>query len=402
MKKLAIYLFVLCTINAFSQDTKNDSLTFNKTWNFTLGFNMVDNRGSDKLFSGLSYTEENAFSKLPITAALERRMSKWFGVEARASVNSWDAQTGVIDGQNLSSKEGYYAIDISAKIYLDEAFKFTSEIEWLDFYAMGGFGYFTINDGSFTTNYGMGSSIWFSKRVGLDFNVFLKSTSNSNPLETNHFLYTMGLVVKLPNKKQALKEIIEEEVVVIDSDGDSTPDELDECPNTPGFADNKGCPYFDSDKDGVIDKADYCPQIAGLPENNGCPAKKEVIKVVEMVKEPAEDLVTVAKKIKFESGNYNFTQDTYPSLIDLAKLLIQEPKNIKFKIIGHTDSVGDYKINRELSLRRASAVRNYLVDSGIAKDRIAVVGLGESDPIDNNLTKEGRANNRRVEIIILK
>ena len=401
MKKLAICLFILCSINTFSQDIKKDSLTFDKTWNFKLGFNMVDNRGSDKLFSGLSYPDENAFSRLPLSAAIERRMSKWIGLEAMASVNSWDAQTGVIDGQNLTSKEGYYALDLSAKIYLDEVFKFTSEIEWLDFYALGGVGYFTINNGSFTTNYGMGSSIWFSKRVGLDFNVFLKNAPNSNQFETNHFLYSMGLVVKLNRKEHALEEIVEEEII-IDSDGDSTPDELDACPNTPGFADNKGCPYFDYDKDGVIDKADHCPQIAGLPENNGCPAKKEVTKVVETVKEPAEDLVTVAKKIKFESGNYNFTQDTYPSLIDLVKLLILEPKNLKFKVIGHTDSVGDYKINRELSLKRASAVRNYLVDSGIAKDRIAVVGLGESDPIDNNLTKEGRANNRRVEIIILK
>ena len=152
----------------------------------------------------------------------------------------------------------------------------------------------------------------------------------------------------------------------------------------------------------MVDRADNCPQIKGYPSNNGCPAPPKVVEVVEVPKEPTKDLVTVAKKIQFESGNYNFTQDTYPYLLDLAKILIQEPASTNFKIVGHTDSSGSYEANRTLSVRRASAVRNYLVDSGIDKDRIAIEGLGESEPIDTNLTVEGRANNRRVEIIIIK
>ena len=64
----------------------------------------------------------------------------------------------------------------------------------------------------------------------------------------------------------------------------------------------------------------------------------------------------------------------------------------KFKIVGHTDSRGSYKLNRTLSKTRANAVRNYLVDSGISKDRIETVGLGESEPIDTNLTEKGRSN----------
>ena len=87
---------------------------------------------------------------------------------------------------------------------------------------------------------------------------------------------------------------------------------------------------------------------------------------------------------------------------NLAKRLTQEPTSVRFKVIGHTDSTGSYEANRVLSERRASAVRNYLVDSGIEKSRIDIEGLGESDPIDTNLTVEGRANNRRVEIIIIE
>jgi OOP family OmpA-OmpF porin len=70
-------------------------------------------------------------------------------------------------------------------------------------------------------------------------------------------------------------------------------------------------------------------------------------------------------------------------------------------IIGYTDSTGEPEYNLDLSLRRAQAVREYLVETGVPADKLRVIGRGEADPIAPNTTAEGRAQNRRVEIIVI-
>jgi OOP family OmpA-OmpF porin len=69
--------------------------------------------------------------------------------------------------------------------------------------------------------------------------------------------------------------------------------------------------------------------------------------------------------------------------------------------IGHTDSIGSNAYNQKLSLRRASAVKAYLVSKGIEANRIYTEGKGETQPVADNRTKEGRAKNRRVEIEVV-
>ena len=71
---------------------------------------------------------------------------------------------------------------------------------------------------------------------------------------------------------------------------------------------------------------------------------------------------------------------------------------VDIDVIGHTDSTGDEDYNMGLSVRRAEAVRDYLVSRGIDSSIIDVSGLGETSPISSNATREGRAQNRRVEI----
>lgn len=70
-------------------------------------------------------------------------------------------------------------------------------------------------------------------------------------------------------------------------------------------------------------------------------------------------------------------------------------------IVGHTDNTGDPQYNLDLSRRRAESVRDYLIETGTPPEKLRVVGRGEQDPIASNDTKEGRAQNRRVEIIVL-
>jgi OOP family OmpA-OmpF porin len=89
-----------------------------------------------------------------------------------------------------------------------------------------------------------------------------------------------------------------------------------------------------------------------------------------------------------------------------AKLddLIGKVKDINLEVIiavGHTDSVGSDSYNQRLSVRRAEAVKAYLVSKGIEKNRVYTEGKGEKQPVADNKTSEGRAKNRRVEIEVV-
>jgi len=73
----------------------------------------------------------------------------------------------------------------------------------------------------------------------------------------------------------------------------------------------------------------------------------------------------------------------------------------KVKITGHTDNVGDPDYNVKLSLRRAEAVRDYLISLGLDSKKVEVIGAGETEPVADNSAKEGRAKNRRVEVEVI-
>jgi outer membrane protein OmpA-like peptidoglycan-associated protein len=81
---------------------------------------------------------------------------------------------------------------------------------------------------------------------------------------------------------------------------------------------------------------------------------------------------------------------------------LKENPTAKFTISGHTDSVGNAASNLKLSNGRAAAVKNYLVSNGVAADRLTSNGFGDTQPIDNNTTSKGKANNRRVEVKYVK
>jgi len=81
---------------------------------------------------------------------------------------------------------------------------------------------------------------------------------------------------------------------------------------------------------------------------------------------------------------------------------MKEYPNAKFLIEGHTDSSGSDKLNMRLSAERAESVLNYLESHGIEDGRLTHQGFGEDRPLDSNKTREGRANNRRVEISLNK
>ena len=109
--------------------------------------------------------------------------------------------------------------------------------------------------------------------------------------------------------------------------------------------------------------------------------------------------VDIPADVSFDVGRYAIKPNMRPVLDRLASTLNQHPVTT-VTIIGHTDSTGSDAVNDPLSINRASATRDYLVQRGVSAQRIAVDGRGSRQPVADNSTASGRAMNRRVEIFI--
>ncbi len=109
----------------------------------------------------------------------------------------------------------------------------------------------------------------------------------------------------------------------------------------------------------------------------------------------------VLKGVFFESGKAALTGDSQFTLEKALNALTASPA-VNVLIVGYTDNVGSAVTNQRLSLHRAQAVKSWLVRNGISTKRLTVAGKGSDDPIDDNSTAEGRANNRRIEFRVLK
>ena len=158
--------------------------------------------------------------------------------------------------------------------------------------------------------------------------------------------------------EKVVVEVVEEVVVVkpvpapMDSDGDGVPDDIDQCPNTP--------------KGAVVDA-------------RGC---------------------YVVDKVYFDFDKYNIKPQFNPALDAAAEVLKSNP-SVKMTISGNTDSIGTPEYNMGLSIRRAKAVKAYLVSKGVNADNISVIGYGEDRPADTNATPVGRAMNRRAVLLLM-
>lgn len=107
----------------------------------------------------------------------------------------------------------------------------------------------------------------------------------------------------------------------------------------------------------------------------------------------------IPSDVSFDTGRYDIKPNLRPVLDRFATTLNQNPVTT-VTIIGHTDSTGTDAVNDPLSVNRAASTRNYLVDRGVATNRIVINGRGSHEPIADNNTVEGRAKNRRVEIFV--
>ena len=449
MKHLKIAVLALLLIalnnNVNAQDEENP-------WMLTFGTNFIDvstpSDASDGYFGSYKF-DGNDVNVLPYLSkiSLTRYIGRGFSGELAGSVNKIDRPWGT--GNDVT----FAAVDLNVRYDLNNAFGDTG---WFDpfVYAGGGLNWVGTSDGA-SFNIGAGFNAWITKKVGINFTSGYKSVQTSNDFKM--YQHSVGLtwrfgkndtdgdgirdkddecpeVAGLPEfngcpdtdtdndgvmdccdkcpKTPGLKEFKGcpdtdgdgvpdakdkcPEVAGVkalwgcpDTDGDGTPDKDDACPEVPGPKTNAGCPFKDTDGDGVIDLIDNCVEVPGPASNIGCP-------------EVFVDQVTVdeaAKGINFDTGRSTFRPEV-PAILDNVAEILKRNENLQFRfsVDGHTDSTGSDARNLTLSQDRAKAVKDYLVSKGVDANRLKTQGFGESNPIDANNTKDGRFNNRRVEI----
>jgi len=165
----------------------------------------------------------------------------------------------------------------------------------------------------------------------------------------------------------------------LDSDGDGVIDANDKCPGTPAGrkVNAEGC-ELDSDGDGIVDGSDKCPTVFAKTAD-GCPPP------------------LVLEGVHFDNDKATLRPEAF-AILDKTAVSLKDWGDVNIEVGGHTDSRADDDYNLKLSQRRAETVRDYLISKGIAADRLTAKGYGETKPIADNETEEGRFKNRRVEL----
>jgi len=193
-----------------------------------------------------------------------------------------------------------------------------------------------------------------------------------------------------------------------DDDQDGIDDVDDACRLVPedidGHDDADGCPEdepatppSDRDGDGFLDEDDTCPDAAevvnGVNDDDGCPDEGLFVLT--------GDRVVLDDRVLFQTARAHVQHSARPLLEAVVRMFAAHPQWDRVRIEGHTDERGDAAFNLDLSERRARAVRSVLVAMGLPEERIEVVAFGESRPREVGETEEARAQNRRVELVMI-
>jgi outer membrane protein OmpA-like peptidoglycan-associated protein len=129
-------------------------------------------------------------------------------------------------------------------------------------------------------------------------------------------------------------------------------------------------------------------------------AMADLQKIAAVKQESRGMVITLSGSVLFASNESTLLPAAMVKLNEVADALIKGNPDANITVEGHTDSQGQRQYNMDLGEKRAKAVRDQLVSRGVAQDRIKAVGVGPDRPVADNKTAEGRANNRRVEIIV--
>jgi OOP family OmpA-OmpF porin len=227
---------------------------------------------------------------------------------------------------------------------------------------------------------------WSYASAGVEFSLGSSAKSNLDWVNPLAMMYDELKDPTLRQEVEALKgrvSALEAADLLKDADGDGVADKLDKCPNTEAGikVDGSGCP-LDVDGDGIPDSKDACPTVKGIARLNGCPEFSAAGPVVP---------------IQFEFNSSVLRTSAYSVLDGLGSSLKANTSAV-VQLDGHASAEGTQEYNMTLSRDRANSVKTYLVNAGIASNRVATTAYGESRPIASNATEAGRSQNRRVEI----
>jgi len=137
-------------------------------------------------------------------------------------------------------------------------------------------------------------------------------------------------------------------------------------------------------------------------EKRAAKAAADLAKFASVKQEARGMVITLSGSVLFATAKADLLPTAQLKLNEVADVLTKQDPDSKLVVEGHTDSQGGAAYNQELSQRRAQSVREYLVSRGIAADRVTAQGFGPTRAIADNASAEGRANNRRVEIVVQK
>lgn len=448
MKKFKTLLFVaflaMVTNVSNAQDKDNP-------WAFSLGVNMVEPTpyGISEPFDQFKdYITLNDLN-FGVNLSAAKYLKNGFTLDLTGAINSIEKVESYTIG-----KQDYYSLDLGVRYDLNKLF---GETGWFDPYVRFAVGGFNV-DGEYgaAVSPSLGFNTWFNDNWGLNFGSSYKSSALFGELATArvvknyHFQHAVSVVYQfgakdtdgdgVKDKDDLCPEVAGSPVLYgcPDADGDGVADSDDLCPNAAGSENNKGCP--DSDGDGTLDKHDLCPDVAGTL--NGCPDADGdgVADADDKCPNAAGSLngcpdsdgdgiadaddncpnkaggdstngcpgLTDAEKALIEETDFKFGFDKQKfdaeeitTLDDVTELLTRV-ETVKLEVAGHTDSVGPKAYNLKLSKERAQAVVKYFETKGIDASRLTIVGYGEAQPVSSNNTASGRADNRRVELILLE
>ncbi len=205
-----------------------------------------------------------------------------------------------------------------------------------------------------------------------------------------------------------------------DADDDGVADAEDACRELAGAPSADpvmhGCPDLpkDEDGDGIPSELDACPRAAGLPSavpnRHGCPVVSAPEATSPLVPTPAAkplaevdaERIVIHQQVQFETGTSALRPESAEVLGQVAEILRVHPEITRVEVQGHTDEVGTRDFNQRLSAGRALAVVHWLVQQGVAAERLVARGYGSDVPLATNATEQGRRTNRRVEFRILE
>ncbi|SFJ40669.1 OmpA family protein [Olleya namhaensis] len=392
-----------------------------KRWSFEAGVAVVDLYPVGENSPQGDYFDEffnlNDHYNLGVYAGVTRHFTDHLSVTAKGTaseLSKW-GDFGQADESVLVDNLKYYGLDGMVNYSFGQG-------RLQPFVAIGG-GYTWIEEGPFNTstadgtdsligagtaNGSVGVKYWVTDNIGVNVQTTYKHSFED--YLPKQFVHNVGLVYKLGSERKA------KEVVNNDRDEDGVPNDYDLCPDTFGLAAFGGCP--DTDGDGVADKDDLCPKVKGLIEfggcpdtdgdgvadnkdkcpdvkgtDNGCPAEvKEVVKTVSKS-------IEGERKVYFPYNSAELDLNAKVILDDLASDMTADAA-YNVSIVGHADNRGSVGYNDNLSVRRAQAIRNYLVSKGFTSASISTNGVGEAQPASTNNTDSGRAINRRGVITI--